>query len=196
MMLSSSTSLSLSKIRVQSTSSGLLFGLRYPALHSLMGRSPRVAHLVVRDELNIRLGPGDLLVSGLETLDIGVYKRPTSVMAWLPAFAERHADLRTIKFSGHASIWTQNPDILFPLQFIDTLERESLAGSVDLHAFSISRTISASSLDDWQVAHLQMEITKEAGVSAMKIASSIAPRVSSLIVRMPRWGKQPFHPDD
>jgi hypothetical protein len=191
--LFSLTSMSLSKIRVHSALLDIHPGLRSPALHSLTSRGVRLAQVILRNETNTRLGPGNLLVPGLETLDIGVHERPTSVMTWLPAFAERHANLRTIKFSGHASFWTQNPDILFPLQFIDTLERESLTGSVDLHAFSISRTISASSLDDWQVAHLQMEITKGAGVSAMRIVSSMAHRVSSLVVRMSRWDKQPFY---
>ncbi|KAJ7355379.1 hypothetical protein DFH08DRAFT_1076482 [Mycena albidolilacea] len=192
----SSTSMSLSKIRVHSALLDILPGLRSPALHSLTSRGIRLAHLILRNETNIRLGPGHLLIPGLETLDVGVYKQPTSLMSWLPLFVERHANLQTIKFSGYASIWTHNPDILFPLQFIDAVEREALTGTVDLVAFSLSRTRSAVSLDDWQVAHLQMEITKGAGVSAMRIASSMAPRISSLVVRMSRWGKQPFHTED
>ncbi|KAF8213858.1 hypothetical protein K438DRAFT_1802394 [Mycena galopus ATCC 62051] len=195
--LFASTSLLLSKIRVHSVRlTSFCFGLQCPGLHSLMGRSLRVAHLIVQNKDNVRLGPGDLLVPGLETLTIGVYKEPTSPMSWLPAFAERHPHLQIIKFTGDGSTWKQNPDIPFPLQFLGALERESLAGTANLISFSISRTRSTSSLDDWQVVHIAVEITKGAGVSALTIASSMAPSVSSLIVRMSRWARQPVHIDD
>ncbi|KAF8213846.1 hypothetical protein K438DRAFT_1955944 [Mycena galopus ATCC 62051] len=196
--LFSSTVEPLSKIRVHSVKlkTSFCFGLRCPQLHSLMGRRMRLAHLIVQTERNIQLGPGDLVVPGLETLDIGVYTEPTSPMSWLPAFTERHPNLQTIKFSGHGSAWIQNPDISFPLQFLGAMERESITGTVDLISFSISRTRSAASLGDWPVVHLEMEITKGAGVSALTIASSMAPRVSSLMVRMSRWERQPVHIDD
>ncbi|KAF8213859.1 hypothetical protein K438DRAFT_1802396 [Mycena galopus ATCC 62051] len=156
----------------------------------------KVAHLIVQNKKNIRLGPGDLLVPGLETLDIGVYKESTSLMSWLPAFAGRHPQLQIIKFSGDGSTWEQNPDIIFPLQFLGALERESLTSTVDLVSFSISRTRSASSLDDWQVVHLEMELAKEAGLAALTIASSMTSRVSSLIIRMSRRARQPLHIND
>ncbi|KAJ6515573.1 hypothetical protein C8R45DRAFT_1067150 [Mycena sanguinolenta] len=193
--LYSSTSLSLSKIRVHSAALSFSFGLRSPALQSLMDRNPTVANLIVRNATNIRLGSGDLLVPGLETLDIGVYMEPTSLMSWLPSFADRHHNLQVIKFSGCGSIWTTNPDISFPLQFIHALEIESMAGAVDLISFSILRTRSASSLDDWTVSHLEMAITKGVGISALTIANSMAPRLSSLIIRMPLSASQSVHID-
>ncbi|KAJ6515572.1 hypothetical protein C8R45DRAFT_212542 [Mycena sanguinolenta] len=190
-----STSLSLSKLRVHSVTSSWRLGLQSPELHSWMRRRPRVINLILQSEKNIRLGPADLFVPGLETLDIGVYREPTSPMSWLPAFVDRHPSLQYIKFSGHGSIWTRNPDILFPLQFFDALERESLGHAVDLVSFSISCTSSAASLDNWQVVHLEMEITEGVG-SALTIASSMAPRLSSLIVLMPLSASQSVHIDD
>ncbi|KAF7373523.1 hypothetical protein MSAN_00562700 [Mycena sanguinolenta] len=182
-----STSLSLSKFRVHSVTSSWDLGFQCPELHSLMGRSLRVTNLIVQSEKNVRLGPGDLLVPGLETLHIGVYREPTFPMSWLPVFVGRHPNLQLVKFSGQDPFWTRNPDILFPLQFFDALERASLTCPVNLLSFAISRTSSASSLNDWQIVHLEMETTTEAGISALKIASSMAPGVSSLIIRMPRW---------
>ncbi|KAJ7223034.1 hypothetical protein GGX14DRAFT_656928 [Mycena pura] len=193
--LVSATSLSFSKIHVYSALLGLSVGFRSPPLHSLMGRSLRLAHLIVRGESNTKAGPGTLLVSGLETLDIGVYNH-ASLMSWLPAFVERHPNLQVIKFSGDGWNWTRNPDILFPLQFVDVLERKSLTGTVNLLTFSVSRTRTASSLDDWQVAHLEMEITKGLGVSALATASLIAPHISSLNVQMSRRAMEPVQADD
>ncbi|KAJ7886038.1 hypothetical protein B0H13DRAFT_902185 [Mycena leptocephala] len=161
-----------------------------------MSRSPRLSHLMLRGESNIRVGAGSLIIPGLETLDIGVYIRPTSPMSWLPAFVERHPTLKVIKFSGHGSIWRRNPDILFPLQFMDAVKRESVKQRVRLIAFSVSPAQPASSLDDWPVVHLDMEITGGAGVSALRIISSMAPQVSSLVVRMSRFAKQPVHVED
>ncbi|KAF7356985.1 hypothetical protein MVEN_01034900 [Mycena venus] len=194
--LSSSTCLSLSKIRVHSALSNFSFGFQRPAFHSLMNRGPRLAHLIVRGENNTRAGPGTLVVPGLETLDIGVSIKPTFPMSWLPAFVERHANLHVIKFSGHPSIWRHNPDITFPLQFVDALERESLARTVDLVAFSISRTGVTCPLDDWQVVHLEIVITKEVGIFTLTIANSMAPQISSLIVRMSRKAMEPIHIDN
>ncbi|KAJ7886017.1 hypothetical protein B0H13DRAFT_901523 [Mycena leptocephala] len=161
-----------------------------------MSRSPRLAHVILRGERNIRVGAGTLILHGLETLDIGVYIRPTLPMSWLPAFVERHPTLKVIKFSGHSSMWRRNPDILFPLQFMDAAERESLRQTVGLVAFSISPTRRASSLDDWPVVHLDMDITKGAGVSALRIASSKSPQVSSLVVRMSCFAEQPVRIED
>jgi hypothetical protein len=76
---------------------------------------------------------------------------------------------------------------------MDVVEREALRQTVGLIAFSISPARSASSLDDWPVVHLDMDITKGAGVSALRIASSMAPQVSSLVVRMSRFANQPVH---
>ncbi|KAJ7217716.1 hypothetical protein GGX14DRAFT_597533 [Mycena pura] len=191
----SSTCLSLSKMQIHSASLNFFFGFRSPALQSLLGRSLRVAHLVVRDDINIRVGPGALDVPGLETLDLGVYADGSS-MSWLPAFVERHTNLQVIKFSGHGPVWRHNPDITFSSQFVDALERESLTRAVNLSAFSISRSSATSSLDDWQVAYLKMEITKGAGVSALAIASSIAPHISSLNFQMSRRAMEPVHKDD
>jgi hypothetical protein len=114
-------------------------------------------------------------------------------MAWLPNFVERHRTLKFIKFSGGGSSWRQNPDILFPLQFIDAVERESLTLAVDLESFSIFRAISASSLDDWQVLELEMTINDELGLSALRIASLLAPQISSLVIRMSRFTREPVH---
>ncbi|KAF7356984.1 hypothetical protein MVEN_01034800 [Mycena venus] len=193
--LFSATSLSLSKIRVHSALLGFSIGFRSPPLLSLMGRSLRLAHLIVRDESNTKAGPGTLLVSGLETLDIGVYSH-ASPMSWLPAFVERHPNLQVIKFSGDGSNWRQNPDILFPLQFVNMLERNFLTGTVNLLTFSVSRTRTASSLDDWQVVHLEMEMAKGAGFSALAIASLIAPHISSLNVQVSRKAMEAVQADD
>ncbi|KAF7355577.1 hypothetical protein MSAN_01474900 [Mycena sanguinolenta] len=192
MTLSSSTSLSLSKLRVDSFASSWELDLQSPELHLLMGRSPRVAHLIVKDQRSVRLGPGSLLVPGLETLDINI-EVPTSPVSWLPTFANRHPNLKLVKFSGHSSIWRQNT---FSRQLFDALEREPLACALNLISFSISRTWSASSLNDWQIVLLEVEIIEGAGISALTIASSMAPRLWSLTVRMPLSASQSVHIDD
>ncbi|KAJ7780318.1 hypothetical protein DFH07DRAFT_765597 [Mycena maculata] len=196
--LFSSTPLPMSKILVISAELHCDFTLQSPALHSLMSRSPRVAHLSLGGLFNIRNGPGTLLFPGLEELDIGVFYGCTTPMSWLPAFVDRHPSLETIKFIGGSGglSWTRNPDVLFPLQFIDALERESLSRTAGLKSFSVSRTASATSLDEWQIADLDIEILKSAGISALRIATLLAPKISSLAIRMTRFNKQPFRIDD
>ncbi|KAJ6466673.1 hypothetical protein C8R47DRAFT_1153290 [Mycena vitilis] len=193
--LISTTSSCLSKIRVHSTSLKFTPSFQSPLLHSLMSRGPRIAHVIVCNQWNPSLGPDTLLLPGLEGLDIQVYLEPTLPMAWLPAFVDRHPSLNIIKFRGHGSMWRRNPDIVFPLQFLDAVERESLTRTVDIDHFSISRSISASSLDEWPVVHLEMTIKKSIGVSALNIVRSMAPHLSSLIFRMALSGKQPVHID-
>ncbi|KAJ7780314.1 hypothetical protein DFH07DRAFT_1055924, partial [Mycena maculata] len=191
--LFSSTPLPMSKILITSAESYCDFPLRSPKLYSLMSRSPRVAHLSLRGLFNIRNGPGTLFFPGLEELDIGVFCGQTTPMSWLPTFVDRHPSLGTIKFIGdvHGPSWTRNPDVLFPLQFIDTLERESLSHKAGLKSFSISRTASATSLDEWQIADLDITILKPGGISALRIAALLAPKISSLAIRMTRFDKQP-----
>ncbi|KAJ7156867.1 hypothetical protein C8R43DRAFT_997474, partial [Mycena crocata] len=186
--LSSSASLSLSKILVPSAVSSCSFPLQCPALQSLMSRSPRLTHLILRGEVNILCGAGTLSLPGLEKLDIKVYRRPTYPMSWLSAFVDRHPSLKTITFLGDSLLWRRNPDILFPLQFLDAMEREGLTDASALDAFSISRSRTALSLDDWEVTELQISIVTVAGVSALTTASSLAPHLSSLVIGMSRYG--------
>ncbi|KAJ7156904.1 hypothetical protein C8R43DRAFT_997665 [Mycena crocata] len=188
--LSSSASLSLSKILVPSAVSSCSFPLQCPALQSLMSRSPRLTHLILRGEVNILCGAGTLSLPGLEKLDIKVYRRPTYPMSWLSGFVDRHPSLKTISFLGDSSLWRRNPDILFPLQFIDAMESKGLTDASALDAFSLFRSRAALSLDDWEVTELQITIVTAAGVSALTIASSLAPHLSSLVIRMSRYGSQ------
>ncbi|KAJ7173666.1 hypothetical protein C8R46DRAFT_1083584 [Mycena filopes] len=195
--LSASTTLSLSKIRVHTAMSDLTFTLGSAALHSVMSRSPRLVHLSLRDVRNIKSGPGpgSLFLPGLEKIDLGLHAEPTYPMSWLPNFVARHASLHLITFYGE--FWSQNPDITFPLQFLDEVTRKSLARTIHLRAFSISRPSSASSsLDDWPPTELDVTIDKGAGVSGLMTASSLAPHTSVLVVRMSRSAKQPVHIDD
>ncbi|KAJ7643343.1 hypothetical protein DFH06DRAFT_597847 [Mycena polygramma] len=191
--LSLATPLSLSKIRVHSAIS---LRLQSPAMHSLMSRSLRIAHLILRDAINLRVGPGTLFLPGIETLEIRLGLQAASPMSWLPAFVERHTSLKAIKFSGRGSIWSKNPDILFASQFLQAVERESLTLMVDLLSFSISRTRSTSSLDTWPLVHLELLIPKGAGVSALCIACQMAPHLLSLDVKMSRFDNDPVHTDD
>ncbi|KAJ7132251.1 hypothetical protein C8R44DRAFT_773541 [Mycena epipterygia] len=195
---STSASLSLSKILINSAVLTCTSTLQSPALYSLMNRNPRVAHLVLSDSMHIKAGPGNLLFPGLETLVIGVYCEPTFLMSWLPAFAERHTSLKTITFTGdrRGSSWTRNPEILFPLQFIDAVDREALTHTVALSAFSISRAGSTPSLDEWPVTELQITIVKPAGVAGLTIASFLAPQISSLDIRIARHGRRLIRMDD
>ncbi|KAJ7089823.1 hypothetical protein B0H15DRAFT_1022049 [Mycena belliarum] len=119
-------------------------------------------------------------------------------MSWLPAFVDRHKSLEIIKFTGdqYGSTWCQNPDILFPLRFIDALDREGLGRvAAALNSFSVHRNGRAS-IDTWQVTELQMTIEKSAGLAALSIATSLAPRLSSLIFCMPPHDKRPVDIDD
>ncbi|KAJ7493316.1 hypothetical protein B0H11DRAFT_2277387 [Mycena galericulata] len=195
--LSSSTSLPLSKILVPLAELDYKCSLRSPALHSLLDRVPRLAHLILRDTQCIRTGPGSAFFSGLEKLSIAASCGPIPV-PWLQTFVERHTSLKTIQFVGDdgGSSWRRNPDILFPLQFIGALEKESLTRTARLDSFSIFRTQSASSLNQWQVVELEITIIKAVGISALRIAGSLAPQVSSLCLRMRRWGRQPISVDD
>ncbi|KAJ6478513.1 hypothetical protein C8R47DRAFT_1138588 [Mycena vitilis] len=194
--LFSSTSLPLSKIRVHSALTNISFKLQSPALQSWVNRRLRITHLILHDEPNIRAGPGMMLLPGLETLHIALRTKPTSTMTWLPDFVDRHPGLRRIEFSGRGLVWSGNPDIIFPLQFREAVERQSLARTVDIAAFSVSRTRSATSLDDWPVVHLELLIEKGVGVAAMSIAQCMAPQLSSLIIRMSRFIRQPVRADN
>ncbi|KAJ7089831.1 hypothetical protein B0H15DRAFT_273511 [Mycena belliarum] len=193
--LVSSTSLPFSKILIYSAKIYYSLTLESPALYSVMSRRPRLAHLIVRGEHNIKAGPGALSMLGLEILDIGVYSQPHSPMSWLPAFVSRHERLHTITFSGHSDAsWRHNPDILFPSQFGDAVESECLGRSVVLNAFSISRTALSSSIDDWQVVELAININKALGLSGLRIASSLAPHLTSVSIGMDR--SSPIPVDD
>ncbi|KAJ7156868.1 hypothetical protein C8R43DRAFT_1234622 [Mycena crocata] len=197
--LSTSTSPSLSKILLYSVVSDCTFTLQCPTLHALMSRRPRLAHLILRDGTNIKRGAGTLSLPGLENLDIHLYHQPSSPMSWLPAFVERHTSLHTIKFIGDmsGSIWRSNADIRFSLQFIDAVESEALALATALNAFTVSRTSRALSLVDWEVTAIEITIQGPAGVAALSMASSLAPSISSLEIRMPRLMSSPLiHVDD
>ncbi|KAJ7777364.1 hypothetical protein B0H16DRAFT_1505240 [Mycena metata] len=190
-MLAASTSLSLSKIRVHQADINCTFTRQCSELDTLMSRGPRIAHLALRDGRNLK--SGTLFLPGLEKLGISIPFRPVTSLSWLPAFVERHTSLQFIKFAASNRTWSQIPEIAFPLQFIDQLTRESLALAVDLDALSICRTASASSLDDWHVVALEISILGDAGISGLRIVSSITPHVSSLVVRMPLHGKFHLH---
>ncbi|KAJ7089813.1 hypothetical protein B0H15DRAFT_272837 [Mycena belliarum] len=195
--LSALASMSFSKVLIHSALSNHTLALQSSELHSLVSRIPRLARLVLRGDKNIEMGPGTLLVSGLEFLDIDLSLKPTSPMSWLPDFVDRHKTLKIIKFTGDrdGSSWCHNPDILFPLRFIDALDREDLCRAVALTAFSISCNGRAS-VETWPVTELQMMIAKPAGLAALSIAASLAPQLSSLILRMPPYDIQPVRIDD
>ncbi|KAJ7777362.1 hypothetical protein B0H16DRAFT_955542 [Mycena metata] len=191
-----STTLSMSKIRVHSILSDFSLTLRSSALRSVMTRSPRLVHLSLRDSSNIKDGPsGSLFLPGLERLGIKMYPEPTHPMAWLQAFVAQHTSLQVINFSGVGSNWRQNSDVAFPLQFYDAVERQALTRTIALNAFSISR-LPAASLRGWPVTELEMTIAKSAGVSGLRIASSLAPNASLLIIQMSRSVQHPVHIED
>ncbi|KAJ6561133.1 hypothetical protein DFH09DRAFT_503649 [Mycena vulgaris] len=197
--LASSTSISFSKILINSATleyCGL--AQEMAALRSLMTRSPRLPHLILHDENIIKDGAGTLLLPGLEKLDIRVYsKRISPPMSWLPAFVERHKTLQTVTFTGdkYGRSWSRDPDILFPMQFMSAVDRDDLRRTVILNSFSISCTGSPF-LDSWQVTEVEMTITKAVGVSALRIISSLAPQLSTLVIRMPRAGRSSIPVDD
>ncbi|KAJ7777365.1 hypothetical protein B0H16DRAFT_1505243 [Mycena metata] len=196
--LSSSTSLSLSKIRVYETRLDCVYTRDCLELDTLMRRGPRIPSLSVQEGGNSQ--HGTLSLPGLEKLDVQIASQHAASISWLPAFAGRHTSLHLIKFSALKLsalnwTWSRTPDVKFPLQFIREVERESLASAVHLKAFSISRTKSASSLDDWCVVALELKIIKAAGISGLRIASSIVPHISSLILGIFRFAK-PIHADN
>ncbi|KAJ7089834.1 hypothetical protein B0H15DRAFT_839428 [Mycena belliarum] len=195
--LSALESMSFSKIFIHSALSDHTLALQSSALHSLVSRIPRLARLTLHGDSNIKMGPGALLVSGLQFLDVRVSLEPTSPMSWLPAFVDRHKSLKIIKFTAdHYGCWRHNPDILFPSRFIDALDREDLGRAVVLAAFSLSCNGRAS-VETWQeVTELQMMIRMPAGLAALSIATSLAPQLSSLILRMSLNEIQPFRLDD
>ncbi|KAJ7156857.1 hypothetical protein C8R43DRAFT_997430 [Mycena crocata] len=197
--LSSAASISLSKILVYSVISTCIFTMRCPELRSLARRGLRVAHLTLCGESNVMNGPGTLSLPGLEKLTIAVYCWPTFLMSWLPGFAKRHRTLSTINFEGdqYGSSWRHHPDIIFPLQLIDAMERDGLTRHMaSLNGFSLSPPNTASPLGSWEVSELRMTIEKPVGVSALKVASSVFPNLRSLVIQMPRLGKQPIDVND
>ncbi|KAJ7156905.1 hypothetical protein C8R43DRAFT_997666 [Mycena crocata] len=187
-----STSSSLSKILLPSVLSDNCFPLECPALHALMSRRTRLAHLILCDKRSIRRGAGTLFLPGLEKLSIHLYLEPTCPMPWLPAFVERHPSLSTITYIGdlRGSIWRSNANLQFPLQFLDALEREDLRLATFLNAFTISRTSSASPLNEWEITAVEVTIEEAAGFAALRLASALAPRTSSLVIQMPRHGSR------
>ncbi|KAJ7794308.1 hypothetical protein B0H14DRAFT_126831 [Mycena olivaceomarginata] len=93
-----------------------------------------------------------------------------------------------------------NPsDVPFARDFLAAVSADDIP-DVYLHSFSITRPgASWSSLKDWDVVHLDLEVTNHAsGISALKLASVFAPRLSSLHVNLPVkiWSSLPCHIDE
>ncbi|KAK7031585.1 hypothetical protein R3P38DRAFT_2924564 [Favolaschia claudopus] len=194
--LASGTSLSMSKIQVEYATLDMLFGFHRPRFHSLMSQKPRVRHLIIRDKRNIMSGPGTVVIPGLENLDIGVYRMPTSLLSWLPAFVKRHPNLQLIRIFDHESILLDDWKSFWSLSILDASVRHTLTTAVKVVAFSISPTNVSASLDDWQVTQVELEIIESMGVSALAFVSMLAPRVSSLVIRMPARAMCPVHFDE
>ncbi|KAJ7668639.1 hypothetical protein DFH06DRAFT_204186 [Mycena polygramma] len=184
-----STSLSFSKIRVESAVLNYLFTLQSPELLLLLDRGSQLARLCLHAARHTKKGPGTLSFPGLEELEIRVDMWPRSPMSWLPAFVERHQSLQRIKFAGNH--WTKNPDIPLGLRFVDAVQRESLALTVELNAFTVVRSQS-SALEDWPVTQAHLNISEPIGLSAVNMVSSLAPQLLTLSLRMPRFGKKPI----
>ncbi|KAJ6495787.1 hypothetical protein C8R47DRAFT_372587 [Mycena vitilis] len=184
-----STSLSFSKIRVKSAVLNYLFTLQSPELPLLLDRGSQLARVCLHAARHTKKGPGTLSFPGLEELEIRVDMRSRSPMSWLPAFVERHQSLQRIKFAGNH--WTKNPDIPFGLRFVDAVQREFLAFTVELNAFTVVRSQS-SALEDWPVIQAHLIILEPIGLSAVNLVSSLAPQLLTLSIRMPRFGKKPI----
>ncbi|KAK7030553.1 hypothetical protein R3P38DRAFT_853260 [Favolaschia claudopus] len=105
-------------------------------------------------------------------------------MSWAPAFVERHTSLKVVKFFDRNTLWSHDWAKLWPLSALDVADRQELIGGVNLVAFSISPTKPGASLEDWQVVHVEMELTKATGVRAVPFVAVLAHRVSSLTLRM------------
>ncbi|KAJ6624834.1 hypothetical protein B0H10DRAFT_1942811 [Mycena sp. CBHHK59/15] len=124
----------------------------------------------------------------LEQLSIGVYLKPTCPLSWLQGFVERHADLRSVTFDCPGGFWNDNIDLPFAPQFTDAVENEGSTNAIMLNALTLLRPASSMPLKDWEVLELDLSIDASSGVYALSSASVLAPRLSSLLLQIPRFG--------
>ncbi|KAK7031580.1 hypothetical protein R3P38DRAFT_3507205 [Favolaschia claudopus] len=189
----SKTLLSMSKLEVDSASLTAYLEFRSksyresPDFHSLISRNLRLAHLIIGDESNIVFGPDIIVIPGLQAVDIDLCARPAALLSWLPAFVERHSRLKTVKIFDYGSIWQHDwGKIIWPFSLLDASERHLLTSTTKLAAFWISplNKSAASSLDDWQVGQVELEVKEPAGIAALPLLGLLAPHLTSLILRM------------
>ncbi|KAJ7460742.1 hypothetical protein FB451DRAFT_1563201 [Mycena latifolia] len=180
-----STNQPFSKILICKTTIDRCLTLGSEALRAVVERGAKFAHLVLQasDKVNFEHGGGGLL-PGLDQLDLRMYGPSMSVETWLPLFVRRHRNLSIIKFFDPPSFfWSDNRDVPFAFQFIRAI---SGASYVDARpkSFSITYIVSWTSLDDWEVVQLELMIPSPSGMSALRAASILAPRLSSLDLTM------------
>ncbi|KAJ6605811.1 hypothetical protein B0H10DRAFT_601326 [Mycena sp. CBHHK59/15] len=117
-------------------------------------------------------------------------------MSRLSGFAQRHRSLKRIAFYADGFWGKYNTDTPFASQFVDEIRSEGLTKAVQYQEFTLVRTTPLMSFGDREVSELDLSIVTSSGVSALRIASGLAPRLSSLILRMRPFGiRQSIHID-
>ncbi|KAJ7350481.1 hypothetical protein DFH08DRAFT_111584 [Mycena albidolilacea] len=175
---------------------------------TMVQRGASFSRLTLRDKfITDATGARSLTLPGLKHLDLIFFSKSRTtlfVQSWLLPFARRHTHLTMIKFthSGTGRGWERlhyTSGVPFAPEFLAAVSADGISG-VHLCLFSIARPgASWSSLKDWDVMHLDLEVTNPAsGISALKLASVFAPHLSSLHVVLPvkRWNTLPCHIDE
>ncbi|KAJ7782701.1 hypothetical protein B0H16DRAFT_1877234 [Mycena metata] len=196
--LRASTPLPLSKILVDAATLDYPLTFESPKLHTLILRGTRITQLSLLVTGHVNKGPGTLLFQGLEELHLTTGFNRRSKITWLSDFVERHDKLQKIHITG--DVWHGNPDLPFGQRFVDAVGGEDSTRHVVLADFALTRSQPATPLDAWHVTELGVVLIISRDVTGVKaglgVASSLVPHLSSLTLRMPRYGTYPVSIND
>ncbi|KAF7375863.1 hypothetical protein MSAN_00000700 [Mycena sanguinolenta] len=128
----------------------------------------------------------DLILPDLHHLHLSLYRfcarrrsAPLSIPNWLLPFAQRHTHLAIIKFTDYSGRNWARADLPFAKDFLAAANALRIRG-VDLDSFSIARPPSWSSLKDWKVDQMALNLVQADGILVLKAASVHAPELSGL----------------
>ncbi|KAF7356968.1 hypothetical protein MVEN_01033100 [Mycena venus] len=205
--LVSSTDLPFSKILVSTTTFNRdSLKSDHALVHNQRGG--KFSHIVLLDDSQFdKVDVSSLVLPGLEQLDLK-YKRdrwtnhrltpsPASQQSWLLNFAQRHTHLGTIKFTGWPlDVWKHSSGVPFAIPFVHAA-REGGGYGIGLKSFSIVRPASWSTLKDWEVSHVELELIVANKISpALMMAIALAPKLFSLDIVLDAQCSWSMHIDE
>jgi hypothetical protein len=160
------------------------------SLFNIMSQSPArelistgglgIKHLLVPHESLFTRGLETWQFRGLE--NVGFLMRQHSQI-WLSEFVRLHPGLRTIKLHTMAGFkpWCRSPSIPYSATILDALDADGLQQAIALDSLVISRTPTSSSVDDWEVTELNLDLASSL-LDVLRLTSRFYPTVTSLIL--------------
>ncbi|KAF7356990.1 hypothetical protein MVEN_01035600 [Mycena venus] len=199
-LVSPPTDLPFSKILVSTTTTDLP-ALQSEAFRAVVQRGARLPCLCLHED-DVSLDDANAIAGlpvlpDLEQLHLDLTRG--SIQSWLPSFARRHPQLRTITLAKSIYHWSRGPEVSFVAQFLGALSKEGVTRVLP-SSLTIERPASWTSLSEWDVVQLKLPLTFARLVSATEFsaimaATMLAPRLSSLHLILPDTTR-PIHIDD